>query len=38
MKRRKMSSKHSKKSFTKFAKRTNSRNVHASPMRGGIRM
>jgi len=39
MKRRmKLSKKHSKKLFTKTARRVHGRNVHAKPMRGGIRL
>lgn len=37
-KRHKLKKKHSKKMFTKHAKRTHGRNVHATPMRGGIRL
>jgi len=36
-KRHKVGRKHSKKLFTKTAKRTHVRNVHSYPMRGGIR-
>lgn len=36
--RHKISKGRSKRMFTKHAKRTNRRNVHAHPMRGGIRM
>lgn len=37
-KRYKLSRRKSKKLFTKHAKRVNGRNVHAKPMRGGIRL
>jgi hypothetical protein len=37
-KRHKMSRRHSKRVFSKSAKRTHGRNLHAHPMRGGIRM
>lgn len=37
-KRQKMSSKSSKKLFSKTASKTNGRNTVAAPMRGGIRM
>lgn len=36
-KRHKLGRKHSRKLFTKTAKRVHKRNVHAHPMRGGIR-
>jgi len=36
--RHKMSRKSSKRSFTRHAVRTNSRNVAPAPMRGGIRL
>lgn len=38
MKRHKMKMKHSKKLFTRTAKRVNRRNLLARPMRGGIRL
>jgi len=38
MKRRKISSKKSKKLFTKTASKTNIKNVSPRPMRGGIRL
>lgn len=38
MKRKSISSKKSKKLFTKTAKKTNIKNVSARPMRGGIRL
>lgn len=37
MKRRRLSRRHSRKLFTKTARRTHKRNVHSHPMRGGIR-
>lgn len=37
-KRHKMSKGHSRKLFSKTAKRTHARNVHHNPMRGGIRL
>lgn len=37
MRRHKLSRKHSRKMFTKHAKKLNTRNVHHTPMRGGIR-
>lgn len=37
-KRSRMSRKHSKKLFTRTAQYVNSRNVHATPMRGGFRL
>jgi hypothetical protein len=36
--RRHMTRRRSKRLFTKTAKRTHRRNVHARPMRGGIRL
>nr|QJB20249.1 MAG: hypothetical protein [Microvirus sp.] len=36
-KRHKMGKHHSKKVFSKSARKTHSRNVHSHPMRGGIR-
>lgn len=36
-KRHKLGRRHSKKLFSKTAKRMHVRNVHAHPMRGGIR-
>lgn len=36
-KRHKLSRRHSRKVFSKSARRMHSRNVHAFPMRGGIR-
>lgn len=38
MKRKKMSSRKSKRVFSKTAKRVNARNLLARPMRGGIRL
>lgn len=38
MKRQKMSKKHSRKSFTKSAKRVHRKNALGNPMRGGIRL
>jgi len=38
MKRKKMSSKRSKKLFTKTAKKSHKKNMRARPMRGGIRL
>lgn len=37
-KRHRLGRKHSRKLFTKTAKRVHNRNVHKHPMRGGIRM
>jgi predicted metalloprotease len=37
MRRHKLGRKHSRKMFTKYAKKVSRRNVHATPMRGGIR-
>lgn len=37
-KRHKLSRRHSKKLFSKTARRVHSRNVHHNPMRGGIRL
>lgn len=37
MRRHKLTRKHSRKMFTKYAKKVNRRNVHSHPMRGGIR-
>lgn len=37
-KRHKLSKKSSRKLFAKTASRTNGRNVHSNPMRGGIRL
>jgi len=37
-KRSKLSGRHSRKLFTKTARRVHGRNVHSSPMRGGIRL
>lgn len=36
-KRHKLNRRHSRKVFSKSARRTHSRNVHVNPMRGGIR-
>lgn len=36
-KRHKLGKKHSRKMFSRTAKKVNHRNVHSSPMRGGIR-
>lgn len=37
-KRRRLSRKGSKKMFTKHAKKVHTRNIHAHPKRGGIRL
>lgn len=37
MRRHKMSRRHSRKLFTRTARRIHKRNVHKHPMRGGIR-
>lgn len=37
-KRMRMSKRHSKKLFSKTARRVHGRNVHSNPMRGGIRL
>lgn len=36
--RKKMTRKNSKKSFSKYASRTNTKNLRGAPMRGGIRL
>ena len=38
MKRRKMSRQQSRRSFTRTASRKHSKNMRATPMRGGIRL
>lgn len=37
MKRKRLSRRHSRKLFSKTARRVHKRNVHSHPMRGGIR-